>query len=105
MLWLFLAFVVLFLTWDSNYVEPDPVVVQMQTDGLSAEKIRRYVALDKHLKELEKVSVETGVSHLGKAQQVSMIIKEEFPGYNFKFHALTLKNISTPLKQVRHRLD
>jgi len=76
MLWLFLAIVVLFLTWDANYVEPDPMVTQMQTDGVSAEKVRRYVALDKYFNDLLRVSVETGVSHLGKAQQVSMIIKE-----------------------------
>jgi len=34
------------------------------------------------------------VSHLGKAQQVSLAIKEEFPRYNFPEHALILKHIS-----------
>jgi len=100
MLWLFLAVIVLFLTWDTNYVEPDPMVTQMQTDGVSAERIRRYVALDKYLKHLLRASVETGVSHLGKAQQVSMIIKEEFPGYNFKYHAVILKKISAPQRTI-----
>lgn len=93
-MWWLLALIVLFLTWDSNRKPPKTIVEQMKTDGLSTEKIRRYEALDDYLHYLHRVSVETGVSHLGKAQQVSLAIKEEFPRYNFPEHALILKHIS-----------
>jgi|SRR5210317_1810957 hypothetical protein len=93
-MWWLLLLIVVFLTWDSHRKPPNTIVEQMKTDGLPQERIRRYQALDDYLHHLHRVSVETGVSHLGKAQQVSLAIKEEFPRYNFPEHALILKHIS-----------
>jgi hypothetical protein len=93
-MWWLLLLIVVFLTWDSHRKPLNTNVEQMKTDGLPSEKIRRYQALDDYLHHLHRVSVETGVSHLGKAQQVSLTIKEEFPRYNFPEHAFILKEIS-----------
>jgi len=93
-MWWLLLLIVVLLTWDSNRKPPKTIVEQMKRDELPPEKIRRYEALDNYLNRLHQVSIETGVSHLGKAHQVSLIIKEEFPRYNFPQHAMILKDIS-----------
>ena len=72
----------------------------MKDQGMSDENLRRFVIMEDHFLELEKVSVCTGIPRLGEATSMSQPIKDMFLGYAFSYHTAHLKQTAKPNKVI-----
>jgi hypothetical protein len=77
----------------------------MKENGMSDENLRRFVAMEDYLLEIEKMSVCTGIPRLGEATSVSQQIKDYFVGYDFSYHTTHLKQIAEPNKFINKNLS
>ena len=73
---------------------------RMKDDGMSDENLRRFVIMEDHLLELEKMSVCSGIPRLGEATSMSQQIKDTFLGYDFSYHTIHLKQVAEPNKLI-----
>lgn len=72
----------------------------MKDQGMSDENLKRFVIMEDHLLELEKVSVCTGIPRLGEATSMSQQIKDIFMGYDFSYHTFHLKQVADPSRLI-----
>lgn len=77
----------------------------MKESGMSDENLRRFVAMEDYLLEIEKMSVCTGIPRLGEATSVSQQIKDYFIGYDFSYHTVHLKQVAEPNKMINKNLS
>jgi len=77
----------------------------MKDNGMSSENLRRFVAMEDYLFEIEKLSVCTGIPRLGEATSVSQQIKDLFIGYDFSYHTIHLKQVAEPNKFINKNLS
>lgn len=78
--------------------------LNMHRDGMSRDKLKRFVQLEDRLLHLEKLSVCSGLSHIVQATIISNKIKESFPKYTFSYHTIHLKQIAEPNKGVNLKI-
>src|SRR5210317_936754 len=67
---------------------------------MSDENLKRFVIMEDHLLELEKVSVCTGIPRIGEATSMSQQIKDLFMGYDFSYHTFHLKQVADPSRLI-----
>lgn len=72
----------------------------MKDQGMSDENLKRFVIMEDHLLELEKVSVCTGIPRIGEATSMSQQIKDLFTGYDFSYHTFHLKQVADPSRLI-----
>ena len=72
----------------------------IKEQGMSDENLRRFVIMEDHFLELEKVSVCTGIPRLGEAMSMSQQIKDMFLGYDFSYHTFHLKQTADPSRVI-----
>jgi len=78
--------------------------LRMRQDGMSQEDLNLFVTLEDTLLQLERTSVCTTISRLIEATAASNLIKEKFPKYDFSYHAVHLKQIADPTRNVNSRI-
>ena len=83
----------------SNGISKDTYTL-MHADGLPKEELDAFVHMEDRFLEYEKESVRTGSPHIVPATILSNKIKVRFPKYEFSYHALHLKQISEPNKNI-----
>ena len=76
----------------------------MHKNGMSQEGLKKFVQLEDRFLQIERNSVCSGVPHIIEATTLSNLIKELFPGYNFAYHTIHLKQIGEPTKIVNTRV-
>ena len=74
--------------------------IQMRTDGVDAESLKKFVQLEDRFLQIERNSVCSGIPNYVEGAVISNLIKELFPKYNFAYHTIHLKQIGEPLKTL-----
>lgn len=77
---------------------------ELQKQGVSDETLMRFAMMEDQFLAYEKESVCNGIVRTHQAVQLSQQIKETFPGYNFDYHELHIKQISEPNKLINRHL-
>ena len=78
--------------------------IQMRTDGVDGESLKKFVQLEDRFLQIERNSVCSGIPNFVEGTVISNLIKELFPKYNFAYHTIHLKQIGEPLKNVNRRI-
>ena len=76
----------------------------MHREGMSQEKLKKFVQMEDRFLQIERNSVCSGVSHIVEATALSNLIKDFFPKYNFAYHTIHLKQVAEPTKTVNTRV-
>jgi hypothetical protein len=84
--------------------ESEKMYHKMRKDGVSAQRLKDFVDMENQLLGLEKTAVCTGVPYSQQGNAISRKIKETFPKYNFKYHAIHVKQIAEPVKTINRKI-
>ena len=73
---------------------------KLKEEGVSNESLVEFLVMEDRLLELEKMSVCQGISTITEITRMSQQIKTRFPGFDFSYHALYIKQAAEPGKVI-----
>lgn len=73
---------------------------KMRSDGMRDDGLKTFVNMEDKFLQLEMQSVHSGITRVGEATVVSNKIKNTFPGYDFSYHTMHLKQTAEPGKDI-----
>lgn len=77
---------------------------ELKEAGVGKESLVEFLMMEDRLLELEKISVCQGISTNREITEVSQQIKNRFPGFDFSYHILFIKQASEPNKLIDKNL-
>jgi hypothetical protein len=77
--------------------------MKMRSDGMRDDGLKTFVNMEDKFLQLEMQSVHSGITRVGEATVVSNKIKNTFPGYDFSYHTMHLKQTAEPGKDINPR--
>lgn len=78
---------------------------ELEKQNVSDETLMRFATMEDQFLQYEKDAVCNGINRTQLAVQLSNQIKESFPGYDFSYHELHIKQISEPNKLINRHLS
>lgn len=73
---------------------------ELKKAGVGKESLLEFLMMEDRLLELEKISVCQGISTNREITKVSQQIKNRFPGFDFSYHTLYIKQAAEPGKVI-----
>ena len=73
---------------------------KMKRDHMEPNDLKKFLIMEDRFLEYEKISVCQSRDKQLEAGALDQAIREEFPGYDFTYHNLQLKQIAEPMRKV-----
>jgi len=73
---------------------------QLKEAGVGNESRLEFLMMEDRLRELEKMSVCQDISTIMEISRMSQQIKNRFPGFDFSYHTLYIKQTAEPNKLI-----
>jgi hypothetical protein len=77
---------------------------ELRDGGMSPETLTNFAMMEDKFLDYERTSVLFGQDRKIEAIQLSQQIKETFPGYDFSYHIIHIKQISEPNKLINRNI-
>jgi hypothetical protein len=94
-------------TYKTKYFTPDSVKLldQMKEGGLSEQSLMEFAMLEDEFMGFEKQTVCHHISYLREAMTLDQQMKDRFPGWDFNYHQLHIRQMSQPSKLINKNLS
>lgn len=77
---------------------------ELRDGGMSPETLTNFAMMEDQFLNFERMTVLFGQDRKIEAIQLSQQIKETFPGYDFSYHTIHIKQISEPNKLINRNI-